>query len=1702
MKSNVENRVKRILGISLAVILMSGNLIPSYTTVAAADHTDTATVKTESVNTLSYDNQDDPDKKEEDQNLKVTISQEKDFETGQTAFISEIIDEKKLEEYKNSLNSDVLQSERSEIEEIKLAAEIAVRDKDGKDAELKEKAKVRIDLNDADSFNGYALFHYKKDQTWEKLDFAIQKTEEKSYLEFETDSFSPYLFVKVKDTQAQKEPAKQAEQINKQAGNQAEAAAQTASAENANTIPAENGAAASDVYIQSLSTSLFRGAKKNEKGVYVWTAQNDKKGHAFSYRIRYSVSGVGEAPAGTIQMAVPIHTLSDRNGNWADTYEMSIPSRADVEAAEAGTGEEIDTDIDYAYYEDGDNVVIYNFREVPAGDNGYIEMSYNTSDTTFAYADSKEQAPFTCVMTVRNGEGIDTKSADPIVTAIDTTAEIKSTYKNYPTKYKTWDSSWGTEVMPKNPEKYQYLIWRIDSTMNATQPYDLSLEDVVKGNHNGMEVLGFRFSGQSSFQKSGEIKDQRGTEKRYDYVLTSIPLEIYKSYDYWKAENKITATVTPIDRIDPVTEKKSSNVWTWTRPEFTLPTGHFNLYKRADGAYRALGSNIYSGTTHLADSLGMNAGEYSRYDLEEFSGHDNTEITKTELDGLDYASWLVGYPYPWTYDPDTNDPMDPDSYGKKPVTYELIDEGVYLNNDAGGEDEEKTGNLTDKDFAIRELNFTTYMQDAEFDEDEQKFQSVPVTLTDSDVLTFYGKFAGSDEWTQFATFNLKTKEKNVDSNYVASMTTSKLTMTDQADMTAYKITTSNTHYFSEIFTRPVITLKNSKTVMDFVKDKKSVGIKNHNEGHFYQYDGKEILQLNESDTDYARVAKRDSSITKKAVAASNNTRKKTFSLTWKVEQKETIMYGSDGVTDYLPQNGGVFYDLLPKGSAVDQDSVSVTTGDNDFLSDSAFDVSVQENYNDTGRTMLKVKIKTAGDHYAVFYDTTHSWESIKDYGTAVYNPVAYETGNDSITAGFPDNGGAKKSSGSVNPEAIKESGLMSGLDPDVPDACDSGAKKFIYAEDNYDISALTAASSGLTKKVKTENEDQYSYSTETQINGNYSYRIRFQNSFGSLAKDMILFDSLENYDPDTMLTEGKQSEWHGTLTGVDVNQLKEMGIAPVVYVSKTAALDIEAHHDLTDASIWTRLTDDTDLSKVKAVAIDCRKMMDGTDSVLDEGDSISAYLYMKAPASVPEGNTGYTYNNIYISDTIFNKDDPESGENFLIHQDYTKLKFLVVGSFDLEKVSTESSNVKVAGIKYRLTGTSRYGMEIDDIKTTDSDGKISFKKIEMGTYILQEYESTKDWILDPTEHTVVIDNTGKVTIDGKEYTDGVYQVADHPRVHGNLVFYKRGLSEDKESVNKTKFQLSGCSEYGTDVLLYAESDHSGKVKFENIELGKYTLTEVTANKNYVQSDIQWSVTCDENGNVSITGGTKDGKALDLTNTEWYEPGTNGNASIFNEQRYWDFSIVKVDAENKTKGLQGAEFSLKGTSNLGTEVDQKGTSDAKGQVQFTKLEKGTYVLQETKAPSNVRSDGTAGGNLNYIADANKYLVQIDYHGAVTISGLEVQDDTGYFMVKNERALDGKITITKVWDDDLTNEERPIPKIHITNKDLSQQALIIKGTAGTEYTLKNSAGETVETWTASSELNGYYTITGLGKGTYTVNGQEFTYNGTYQSVDMIS
>ena len=60
------------------------------------------------------------------------------------------------------------------------------------------------------------------------------------------------------------------------------------------------------------------------------------------------------------------------------------------------------------------------------------------------------------------------------------------------------------------------------------------------------------------------------------------------------------------------------------------------------------------------------------------------------------------------------------------------------------------------------------------------------------------------------------------------------------------------------------------------------------------------------------------------------------------------------------QQSGVFYDLLPKGGEIDLDTVEVFA-DNTVLRDSLYDIETINNYQDSGRTLLIIKIKRSTD---------------------------------------------------------------------------------------------------------------------------------------------------------------------------------------------------------------------------------------------------------------------------------------------------------------------------------------------------------------------------------------------------------------------------------------------------------------------------------------------------------------------------------------------------------------------------------------------------------------------------------------------------------------------------------------------------------------------------------------------------------------------
>ena len=1636
-----KRKLRKVVAVGLALFMAAGvnngwaigNIAKSITVQAKSIAKAEEEKRETPANVLEYDNKIEPDF---GTRYIVQISRDKDFPDGYGAYVA-AMDKQDTTDYIKQLNKSLKESDM-EVEDMVNPVDISVSNETNEDVEDTGKVKVRLFMENTDGLGEYDLYHFKKDGTQEKVSYTlgrdITKTESEyaSYAEFETESFSPFIFVKTRKIETDKDPVvtpkkskAKTETANKE---ELETTAEKASDENQIATVA-NGQPS--IYFRTLKTEMFSGGTKNADGSYTWTPKSKAKGHQYAFRISYSISGVDTAKADSMKLTIPRTTIVDRNGVEADEAQFSIPTKAEADAYLAGQGEEFDADVNFAYYVEGDNIVIYNFRDISAGDNGYIEMAYATTKTTFNYKD-KQQYTFRCSGEITDDNGNKSSmSTENIKFDMDSSATLDRLNVVYPDKYSTWQSSWGTSIKPADADKYLYLQYRVETRITAAQPYTFTIDNKVTGLDdnmtNAMKIIGYKFSGKG-WQKENSVQNQtlysanKGEDARYDYVILGIKRSEINKVTYWKAMNQFTVTLSPTDKIDDNSVLNQGETWSWHKPVFYAPGGSANVYHRGDGVHRQNDPHsIYYDAPHWTSSCSLKVGDYSRYDLEAFNGYDGEKITMTSMDGLDFGSWFVAYSYRYTYDYDNYNvnAKDPKGYGKKDVRYELVNNGVYL-YDALQDDSQavRTPVLTYNDYCYSKIDFDTDFSDAVFNEEEQRFDRIDsATYGENESLDFYGKFKDSKKDVLFAKYNLKTGTVWFDSNYVASMNNGTIQMKDGADLVEYTVKTANKHYRSEVFTVPNITLKNSKTVMDFVKDKKEVAV--HAQSKVYIYasstvykddiekgdEGKAGLVFSEtaSDDDFVRTTKRDSSISKEIVSTTNNTKKKYYRLSWAVKAKETAQISAEEKL-YIPQSSGTLFDLIPKGATLDKNSIRVKNGDN-YLSSSEYKISTIQDYKGTGRTMLVVKILSGAQWYELDYDTLYTWDSINDYGNNVYNPVAYKTGNDTISNGFKDNGGKTFIDGTPNPDVIQDAGLMSGLDDiDLDSAKTGNEKKYIFGEDTVDLLTLTAASSGLKKKVKDEREAEYTYTSETTLGGSYSYQLRYQSSNGSSSKDMIFFDSLENYDKSTMTNAGTESQWHGTLTGVGTKQLEEKGINPVVYISTVPNLDIDAHHDLTDKAVWAKVTSKTDLSTAKAVAIDMTRAKDGSEYELPQRQSVVAYLYMKAPTSTPD--TGkkalpYAYNNVYIQSRVTDM-DTNSSDRFLIHQDFTKVSLPVTGSFGLRKVSSESENVRISDVTFRLTGTSAYGTEYNQSVKTNQNGELYFNDIEMGTYVLQEQEVSNDWLLDTTEHTVQITNEGKVLIDNQEYTDRYVMIANHPRVHTDVTFYKTNASNSYIKVKGSQFMLSGTSDYGTTIKNYAVSNDNGRVVFKDIEMGAYELKESRASEGYALNQNVYQVKVDDSGHSMITLKSSNGLSIDVqkAGSKFLIGNEPLHSVVFYKASSWDNST-----------LSEAKFTLKGTSDSGKAVDAEAFSDKNGKVEFSGLEAGLYTLKEVTAPAG------------YDLDPASYTVQVktilegETGEAVIINGLEKNEKIlgGKVFVFYNNAKAGKMSVTKVWDD---------------------------------------------------------------------------------------
>ncbi len=1343
--------------------------------------------------------------------------------------------------------------------------------------------------------------------------------------------------------------------------------------------------------IDKFDINLIGGAAFADPN-YVCTPASVDEGIEFArYQIDYSISagedGGGDIAPGDFRITLPKHVFKNRSGIYTDVIEMSVPELSEVS--------DDDNENTFVYIEQGDNIVIYNRLKMSSADGGSIQFRYSMGERVYEYVDGSSSDSVRAELRISKSqdENLYTYDSAPGMT-LDTFATLTSTTKDTyysHTHYTNWNNSWGdpSDFGISNPEDYYYVVWRVIHYVNATQPFTFEYTESVTGDYGTADFVGVKWYNNAKYTPgliSPVIKLKNTLNNEViNCVLTKHPKADYPNDATYHIQNKVDVVLDPVDQVDPDTTGTASAVFTYNPPTPWYPTYGASFWKYNHFDY-------YPYRDYIAN-----------YQLDEFLDGDIDEISEN----IDYHVHSYGNVYPLTFvDDGYDDENKYQGYGKKPVTYVITDDQFYFNDSITNANNIPEGSelLTSADFEITSLRYSYSANGAVWNEETLRFDTTAATYSDEDAVFFYAKFNDNTDWTSIGTYHLKSGQCEIQSDKVSGFTNGNITFTANAGCVGYKIITSNAFYYTGIHARPYCTIKKSDRILGLINGvtatPRKVWMTNVANGKIYNcgidgIDNEENVYFSRNDyaKDYIIGVEKDTSLKKSSTFVTNNKLKRIATVGWRVDMFEGYMTQTGQA--YIPQDSGTFYDLIPAGGEVDLGTVAVATGvgkEISYLSESQYDVSKIMNYNNSGRTLLIVKVKKpTSTGYVLTYSTLHSWESLFDYTAYARNSVVYETGNSKLAKGRPDDGGT-----------ITDAPLLVNLDPD------TDAARFAYSEYTHKIDILLAVNCGLNKRVKSYYDDDYKKSTIVRQNQIYSYRLRFSTDFSTKAKGLIMVDNLESF---TSEEEGIENLWNGTLDSVDVSLAAAKGIAPVVYLSESTVEVGEGVNILADSK-WKTMDTFGDISKAKAIAIDLRKKADGSDFTLGANDSVVVYLYMLSASRDPvEGETHaapQTHNSVHMYSTLLSAFDSEFSEPRFTTWSYDTVDFRIMSDLKIQKLDATDHTTPVEGISFRLEGTSAYGTEYDSVLASDSSGYLTFKDIEMGTYRLTEYKGSSDYLMIDGTMEVVVNDDGSITVDGERVTEGMtYKIDDPPRIHTDISFNKKDLRNKWKVIPGVRFHLEGTSDYGNEINLDAVSDDDGIVTFEDVELGSYKMKEISTVEGYILSKTEYDVKVDQDALFTISESTVE---------------KDGTLTIYNEP-FHSFTIHKESFKTELP-VKGASFNLSGTSDYGTKVDTTKVTRTNGNATFSDLEAGTYILREVEAPEG------------YILDPTDYVVTIPENGSVSIFGAE-KDSNGYFVFKNKD--DSNVTITKEWVDKKTNNTRTAePTIRLGQKDTSKSA----------------------------------------------------------------
>lgn len=1336
----------------------------------------------------------------------------------------------------------------------------------------------------------------------------------------------------------------------------------------------------------------------------VWT---DNSPQIIRARVNFALSGQHDYEPGTVSIRLPKNIVKDRFGKYTGEVTIGVPKAPSVSGL-------------FAYTESDNEFILTNTKSLVAAASGMVEISWRNliPSEIKDYATGYKTDPFSAELTVSTHAGnLIAKSSTVIEGDFDTRTEINSAYKRYePGVFDSYPDSWPAELKPANPNDYYYAVWSVWASSKANQYYTVRIQDDARASTDAKNALtlGFRSSRDKSVIKGGDglIVENVYLPDGQNFsglVYTAYPKADYPENKTYYLKNTVTFTMTGVDDKQQ-TSTTASATMPFSPLKVEFPTGNFITHKEGDGQTEVIVGSKREGV--YATALNV--------------------LKKGKPADVSFDVDVFGRGGAWTLKDGGNPELFSD-YGAKHYTMIVEDDTTTFNY--GPE-------LTTADFEFRSLTvskpmvetFIPYLEGTVDNprtgtvftvNDKPAFNYKVVPDTDLPDLRVYGKVNGG-QYTDFGTISFKSGSAVVSPKNGA--TADGGTLVFPVNVSDYKVEATTTAARVRWTMKPTVRIKPTASILKQIDElyrsaiMPMTRVSNEVEMNVLVDNSTRKLFINRDiGRDQLMGFSHGANLTKELTDYSNDVENQTVDLTYKLAATvQTNMTTREDLTQaikdglYTEQLSGTFYDLLPPGVVPDTTSVKLRNGD------VVKDVRLYENYKGSGRILMVVKadlkpnylydpnltrklniLKTPGffDRPELTFKARYSWYSLADYGVDLANYAAFESGNDSLGDVVGLKGEADNPNGgrnSFSQYVAEQADTLTNLNPDTDNP------SFVYAKADSKLVVDTNTLTQLFKQVDVNGEGAWNDGLENLLpknvfeGGAYTYALRLKSTEVAKTTEMVFYDKLEGYIPtaDKKVDYG-DTQWHGTFDGVDLKPMIDAGVKPVVYYSTKSGLvldntDDRSDNDLTNKTVWST-TPPADKSRITAIAIDARKAADGSNFILPAGESISAFVKMRAPMGKDDwydtqladgeteaGSTGgaHAYNNVSLLNKTISVDTGATSDLLLVRYDYVKVG-LKPYRINVSKKWDDDNNrdgLRTDAVTVRLFGD---GEDTGRSLTLDESNGWS-GTFETVPYLNDAGERVNYTIREDTVNGYTFDpGAATSTADGYSYTSVNRHTPKRVNVEG-----------EKKWVGGTTLPASiKVGLYKNDSLyrtVDVKPDRDGKwlFSFDNLyafEGGKeikWSVREVDYVKGFIQTveDFTITNTFDPYGSVKLAkvaeNQTEQAKALN--------PDFTFVFTVFNEDGTLNTNEFKWASTSGRSGtvVSGGTLTLKAGEAATVE---RVPSDVRYTVKEVDLPAG-YKLAKTDG----LTDGVVqAGETNTVTFTNRYTSQ----GKVGINGLK-------------------------------------------------------------------------------------------------------------------